>query len=76
LRTEQITPDNGQTFTSRELYRIAGLVYALKMGVPSPAPAAPADKTGPPRLSLVVLPFTNIGGDPEHEDLSMASPRV
>jgi adenylate cyclase len=31
-------------------------VFALKMGVPAPAPAAPADKSGPPRLSLVVLP--------------------
>ena len=25
------------------------------------------DKAGPPRLSIVVLPFTNIGGDPEQE---------
>jgi adenylate cyclase len=25
------------------------------------------DEAGPPRLSIVVLPFTNIGGDPEQE---------
>jgi TolB-like protein/Flp pilus assembly protein TadD len=42
-------------------------VYALKMGVPSLAPAAPAEKSGPPRLSLVVLPFANIGGDQEQD---------
>jgi TolB-like protein/class 3 adenylate cyclase len=30
---------------------------------PAPAPEEPA----PPRLSLVVLPFANIGGDPEQE---------
>ena len=29
----------------------------------APAP----DKAGPPRLSMVVLPFANIGGDPEQE---------
>ena len=29
----------------------------------SPAP----EKSGPPRLSIVVLPFANIGGDPEQE---------
>jgi TolB-like protein/cytochrome c-type biogenesis protein CcmH/NrfG len=31
---------------------------------PRPATAAPSV---PPRLSIVVLPFANIGGDPEHE---------
>jgi TolB-like protein/class 3 adenylate cyclase len=30
------------------------------------SPSAPAD-AGPPRLSIVVLPFANIGGDPEQE---------
>jgi TolB-like protein len=34
----------------------------------SPARHASAqDKAGPPRLSIVVLPFANIGGDPEQE---------
>jgi TolB-like protein/Flp pilus assembly protein TadD len=31
---------------------------------PRPGQAAPSE---PPRLSIVVLPFANIGGDPEHE---------
>jgi adenylate cyclase len=45
-------------------------VYSLEVGgpahakpVPTPLPAKPA----PPRLSIVVLPFANIGGDPEQE---------
>ena len=31
------------------------------------APAATPEKSTPPRLSIVVLPFANIGGDPEQE---------
>jgi TolB-like protein/Flp pilus assembly protein TadD len=44
-------------------------VYALKsdLGAPAPAPSAAPEKRDPPRLSLVVLPFTNIGGDPEQD---------
>jgi TolB-like protein/class 3 adenylate cyclase/tetratricopeptide (TPR) repeat protein len=46
-------------------------VYSLEVGQPmlaKPAPSAsPAERTVPPRLSLVVLPFANIGGDPEQE---------
>jgi adenylate cyclase len=45
-------------------------VYSLEVSVPAPAKPAPApapEKSGPPRLSLVVLPFANIGGDPEQE---------
>jgi TolB-like protein len=44
-------------------------VYALKSGSGG-APAAKtlaADRREPPRLSLVVLPFANIGGDPAQE---------
>ena len=43
---------------------------SLQVGVPAqakPAPAAAPEKSVPPRLSLVVLPFANIGGDPEQE---------
>src|SRR5215470_8122359 len=29
--------------------------------------ASAPEKSGPPRLSIVVLPFANLGGDPEHE---------
>jgi hypothetical protein len=45
-------------------------VYSLEVGQPTearPAPAASPGKSGPPRLSLVVLPFANIGGDPEQD---------
>jgi TolB-like protein/class 3 adenylate cyclase len=45
-------------------------VYALEFGAPTRAKSAPApalDKSIPPRLSIVVLPFANIGGDPEQE---------
>jgi TolB-like protein/class 3 adenylate cyclase len=45
-------------------------VYALSPGSAAAAPApsvAPLEKREPPRLSLVVLPFANIGGDPEQE---------
>jgi TolB-like protein/class 3 adenylate cyclase len=45
-------------------------VYAVETGSGSAAPSASASelsKQGPPRLSMVVLPFANIGGDPEQE---------
>ena len=46
-------------------------VYSLQVDVPAQAkPAAhakPPSASTPPRLSIVVLPFTNIGGDPEQE---------
>ena len=56
----------------KELKNIARPVraYALKTGAEDPAsvlhPSVP-NKTGPPRLSIVVLPFANIGDDPEQE---------
>ena len=45
-------------------------VYSLEVGAPAqakPAPAPAPEKSAPPRLSMVVLPFANIGGDPEQE---------
>ena len=45
-------------------------VYSLEVGgvaQAKPAPTAPSEKAGPPRLSIVVLPFANIGGDPEQD---------
>jgi TolB-like protein/class 3 adenylate cyclase len=45
-------------------------VYSLQVGQPAPAkPAEPSapEKSGPPRLSIVVLPFANMGSDPEQE---------
>src|SRR5208337_3032484 len=45
-------------------------VYSLEVDQPAqakPATAPAPEKSAPPRLSMVVLPFTNIGGDPEQE---------
>src|SRR5271157_514739 len=46
-------------------------VYSLDVGKPAqvrPAPPpSPEKSAAPPRLSIVVLPFANIGGDPEQE---------
>ena len=45
-------------------------VYSLEVGEPAhakPAPAPAPEKSAPPRLSMVVLPFANIGGGPEQE---------
>jgi TolB-like protein/class 3 adenylate cyclase len=45
-------------------------VYSLQHGVPAqakPAPAPAPEKSAPPRLSIVVMPFGNIGGDPGRE---------
>ena len=42
-------------------------VYSLDVGAkPAPTALAP-EKSTPPRLSMVVLPFANIGGDPDQE---------
>ena len=45
-------------------------IYAVKIGSGGPATAPSVfepKREGPPRLSIVVLPFANIGGDPEQE---------
>ena len=43
-------------------------VYALEVGkLAKPALVSTAEKSAPPRHSIVVLPFANIGGDPEQE---------
>jgi TolB-like protein/class 3 adenylate cyclase len=45
-------------------------VYLLEVGAPAIAKSAPTpapEKSAPPRLSLVVLPFANIGGDPDQD---------
>ena len=45
-------------------------VYLLDVRMPLRAKSAPAptpQKSNQPRLSMVVLPFANIGGDPSHE---------
>jgi class 3 adenylate cyclase/TolB-like protein/Flp pilus assembly protein TadD len=68
-RLDLIVSDLGQT----ELKNIAEpiRVYSLEVGTAaqaSPAPSPPpAEKPAPPRLSIVVLPFTSLGVDLEHE---------
>jgi TolB-like protein/class 3 adenylate cyclase len=45
-------------------------IYSLQVGVPTqakPAQAKPPSASTPPRLSIVVLPFANLSGDPEQE---------
>jgi TolB-like protein/class 3 adenylate cyclase len=45
-------------------------VYSLEVGAPArtkPTLAPAPEKSAGPRLSIVVLPFANIGGDPSHE---------
>ena len=45
-------------------------VYSLEVGKPAqgkPGPALASEKSAPPRLSMVVLPFANLGGGAEHE---------
>jgi TolB-like protein/class 3 adenylate cyclase len=45
-------------------------VYSLEVGKPAqpkPAPAPAPEKPASPRVSIVVLPLANIGGDPEQE---------
>ncbi len=68
-RLDLTVSDLGQT----ELKNIAEpiRVYSLQVGPavsakPAPSPPAP-EKPPPPRLSIVVLPFANLGGDPQQE---------
>ena len=44
-------------------------IYSLQVGVPAQTKAAAPEpqKPPPPRLSIVVLPFANLGGDPEQD---------
>jgi len=67
-RLDLVVSDLGQT----ELKNIAEpiRVYSLEVGPAAQvtaAPSAAAEKPAPPRLSIVVLPFANLGGDAEHE---------
>ena len=55
-----------------QLKNIAEPIRVYSLEVVAPARAKPAqtpapEKSAPPRLSIVVLPFANIGGDPEQE---------
>jgi TolB-like protein len=58
----------------RKGFRFVGAVQEAKRPTVEPVgPAAQNDDTAqralsPPRLSIVVLPFTNLSGDPEHDN--------
>jgi adenylate cyclase len=56
---------------SKELKNIAEPIRVYSLQVSQPAPAKAAEPSAPeksaPRLSIVVLPFANLGGDPEQE---------
>jgi TolB-like protein/class 3 adenylate cyclase len=69
-RLELTVSDLGHT----ELKNIAEpiRVYSIEVGQPGraetgSAPSGVPEKPAPPRLSIVVLPFANLGGDPEQE---------
>ena len=67
-RLDLAVTDLGQT----QLKNIAEPIRVYSLDVGQPAQAKPAsvpapDKSAPPRLSIVVLPFANIGGDPEQD---------
>jgi adenylate cyclase len=67
-RLDLAVTDLGQT----QLKNIAEpiRVYSLQVGVlaqAKPAPYPAPEKSAPPRLSMVVLPFSNLGGDPEQD---------
>ena len=68
-RLDLVVNDLGQTELKNIVEPIR--VYSLEVGSAaqaSPAPSpAPAEKPSPPRLSIVVLPFTSLGVDLEHE---------
>ena len=52
----------------KELKNIAEPIRVYSLEVRKPAQRRPApERSEPPHLSLVVLPFANIGGDPEQE---------
>jgi len=56
---------------AKRLKNIADPIRVFSLDVAQAAPAKPAppapERREPPRLSLVVLPFAHIGGDPEQE---------
>ena len=61
----------------KELKNIARPVRAYTVqtgssGQASASQASASEKSGLPRLSIVVLPFANLGGDPSRNTLSMA----
>jgi TolB-like protein/Flp pilus assembly protein TadD len=62
-RLDLVVADLGE----QNLKNIAEPIRAYSLEVGKPAQAKPESAATPPRLSIVVLPFANLGGDPEQE---------
>ena len=61
-RLDLLVADLGE----QKLKNIADPIRAYSLEVGEPAQVGP-DSAAPPRLSIVVFPFANLGGDPEQE---------
>ena len=65
---EQVRDKVAQNFVDRGEQSLKNIARPIRVYALARADAAPeAGKPGPPHLSIVVLPFTNIGGDPEQD---------
>ena len=65
---EQVRDKVAQNFVDRGEQSLKNIARPIRVYALARAEAAPeAGKPGPPHLSIVVLPFTNIGGDPEQD---------
>ena len=64
---EQVRDKVAQNFVDRGEQSLKNIARPIRVYVLARAAAPEAGKPGPPHLSIVVLPFTNIGGDPEQD---------
>jgi TolB-like protein len=63
---EQVRDKVAQNFVDRGEQSLKNIARPIRVYALARADATPG-KPGPPHLSIVVLPFTNIGGDPEQD---------
>jgi TolB-like protein len=63
---EQVRDKVAQKFVDRGEQSLKNIARPIRVFALARADATPG-KPGPPHLSIVVLPFTNIGGDPEQD---------
>ena len=64
---EQVRDKVAQNFVDRGEQSLKNIARPIRVYALARAAAPEAGKPGPPHLSIVVLPFTNIGGDPEQD---------
>ena len=64
---EQVRDKVAQKFVDRGEQSLKNIARPIRVFALARADAPGAGKPGPPHLSIVVLPFTNIGGDPEQD---------